>query len=175
MSSIIVGEPLESEIFKDILAILSKTKVSKRGATSTRWGQIGARFCTFGKTRGRYDGILRDTSYTDRKKPKLSKEINKIGAILKEIYGFNYNAVHLNNNVTCPPHYDGANVGNSILISFGDYTGGNIVIEDSGVANVLSAYLTPIIFNGSQLKHWNTSDLEGDKYSLVFFCNFVSL
>jgi hypothetical protein len=28
---------------------------------------------------------------------------------------------------------------------------------------------TPIIFNGSQLEHWNTDDLEGLKYSLVFY------
>jgi hypothetical protein len=169
IGTIVVGEPLDAELFNDVLAILKTTKIMKRNKNSTRWGQIGARFCTFGKTKGRYDGILRDTSYTDRKKPKLSNEINKIGAILKEIYGFNYNAVHLNNNVTCPPHYDGKNVGDSILISFGDYTGGNIVIE----GKIYDAYLTPIMFNGSQLEHWNTDDLQGNKYSLVFFCNFV--
>jgi hypothetical protein len=168
-NEVVVGEPLNAELFNDMLTILKKTKIMKRNKNSTRWGQIGARFCTFGKTKGRYDGIIRDISYTDRRKPKLSNEINKIGAILKEIYGFNYNAVHLNNNVTCPPHYDNKNVGNSILISFGDYTGGNIVIE--GI--MYDAYLTPIMFNGSQLKHWNTNDLQGDKYSLVFFCNFV--
>lgn len=53
----------------------------------------------------------------------------------------------------------------SMLISFGDYTGCNIVIE--GI--MYDAKYSPIIFNGSERHHWNTNDLQGNKYSLVFY------
>jgi hypothetical protein len=65
---------------------------------------------------------------------------------------------------------DGNNNGESTLVSFGGYAGGNIVIEDAtGVAVKYDAYCRPITFDGNLLKHWNTPDLVGDKYSLVFF------
>ena len=34
---------------------------------------------------------------------------------------------------------------------------------------VYDAYYTPIIFDGYKLEHFNTDDLVGNKYSLVFF------
>jgi hypothetical protein len=69
--------------------------------------------------------------------------------------------------VVCPKHYDSKNVGESMLVSFGDYTGCNIVIE--GI--VYDAKHTPVIFNGSKREHWNTDNLTGNKYSLVFYKN----
>ena len=53
-----------------------------------------------------------------------------------------------------------------MLVSFGNYEGGNIVIEPYGE---LSAKYHPIIFNGSELYHYNTPILNGTKYSLVFY------
>jgi len=32
-----------------------------------------------------------------------------------------------------------------------------------------NAYLQPIKFDGTKQTHWNTADLEGTKYSLVFY------
>ena len=52
-----------------------------------------------------------------------------------------------------------------MLLSFGDYTGCNIVINNK----TYDANCNPIVFNGSELEHWNTDDLIGTKYSLVFF------
>jgi hypothetical protein len=51
------------------------------------------------------------------------------------------------------------------LLSFGDYTGANIVID--GILH--DAKYNPIVFNGAELEHWNTDDLVGNKYSLVFY------
>ena len=53
----------------------------------------------------------------------------------------------------------------SILLSFGDYTGCNIVIN----GDKYDANRQPIMFNGSLLEHYNSDDLVGNKYSLVFF------
>ena len=78
---------------------------------------------------------------------------------------FEFKTIQVNHNLVCPKHYDSNNVGESILISFGDYQGCNIVVN--GV--VYDAKYTPVRFNGALLEHWNTDDLIGNKYSLVFF------
>ena len=54
-----------------------------------------------------------------------------------------------------------------MLLSFGDYSGCNIVVNNK----IYDANCNPIIFNGSNLEHYNTDDLIGTKYSLVYFSN----
>ena len=96
--------------------------------------------------------------------PEINDEIMRIGRLISPD-GFEFNSVQLNQNVVCPPHKDSANVGLSILVSFGDYTGCKIVIE--GIEH--DSHLQPLLFNGALHEHWNTDDLQGNKYSLVFF------
>lgn len=94
--------------------------------------------------------------------PEVYQELLRIG---KEYCQIPFNSIHVNHNVTCPKHKDAKNVGDSVLLSFGEYTGGNIIIE--GVK--YNAFCQPIQFNGALLEHWNSEDLVGNKYSLVFF------
>ena len=70
----------------------------------------------------------------------------------------------MNHNLVCPPHRDKNNKTESILVSFGDYEGGLIVIEGTEY----NAYHTPIQFDGATQEHWNT-EIKGNKYSLVFY------
>lgn len=157
-----IRKSLDSDIFENLLSMLNRITLPKKKGTSNRLGfKDGSRFMNFGITRGRFDGIVREKSHIDKKYPLISDELNKIGKLLD----FSYNSIHVNNNVICPPHYDKNNNGPSLLISIGDYAGCNIVIEDI----IYDAKYTPIIFNGSKLKHWNTDDLRGNKYSLVFY------
>jgi len=53
----------------------------------------------------------------------------------------------------------------SCIVSIGDYTGCNLVIENKKY----DAKYNPIVFNGSLIEHWNTDDLVGDKYSLIYY------
>jgi hypothetical protein len=160
--SIEIRPSIDPVVFDGLLRMLNSITVSKRTGRNNRLGfKEGSRFMNFGITRGRFDGIVREKSHIDKKYPLISEELTKIGKLLD----FSYNSIHVNNNVICPPHYDKQNNGPSLLISIGDYDGCNIVIEDI----VYDAKYTPIIFNGSKLKHWNTDDLKGNKYSLVFY------
>lgn len=95
------------------------------------------------------------------KYPEIWEKLQRIGNI---ICPFDFKTIQMNNNLVCPPHKDKHNTGMSMLISFGNYTGGEIVIEGT----VYNAYHTPTIFDGSKLEHWNNT-FEGNKYSLVFF------
>ena len=157
--------PLDKLVFHSLETMLSKIKIKPKSLTSNRRGfPERHRAITFGITTGRFDGIT-GLSHFSRKYPHIYEEILKIGKIICDGIGFEFKSIHLNNNVICPKHKDTKNVGKSVLVSFGDYSGANIVIED----DIYDAKYNPILFDGSKLEHWNTDDLIGNKYSLVFF------
>lgn len=159
---ITILDKLDKSEFNKIESLLSKITIPKKQGRNNRgYFPQGHRATSFGMIKGRFNGITQ-LSRSSKKWPELYQEILHIGNL---ICPFEYDKIHLNNNVICPPHYDSKNVGNSLLISFGDYDGCNIVIEDV----TYDAKHTPIVFNGSLLKHWNTTDLSGNKYSLVYY------
>lgn len=141
---------------------LKKITVKKSSTTYVRRGFGICRFITFGMTRYRRDSSHLQLSYFSKKYPTIHEMLFDIG---KKYCPHEFNAVHLNHNVTCPPHKDSQNQGISTVISFGEYTGGKLVIENE----IYDAYMTPITFDGSALTHWNENDLVGNKYSIVFF------
>ena len=96
-----------------------------------------------------------------RKYPDIYEEIVRIG---KEICSFDFKTIQLNKNCCCPPHKDKANQSRSILVSFGSYSGGELVIE--GVVH--NAYHNAIEFDGVNNLHWNLEHT-GTKYSLIYF------
>ena len=147
----------EFNVLYDMLETMS---VPINGINNGRVSFGRHRAMTLGITKGRVNRIIGISHYS-KKYPHIYEEVKRIGKLL----GTDAKSIHLNHNVVCPPHLDGNNVGESILVSFGDYTGCNIVIEDV----VYDAFCQPIRFNGSQLIHYNTNDLKGSKYSLVFF------
>ena len=84
---------------------------------------------------------------------------------------FNWTQVQMNKNFEAKWHYDSQNIGESILISFGDYTGGKtrLMHLDESIEDIDSMY-TLCKFNGSKIKHC-VLPFEGTRYSLVFFDN----
>ena len=84
---------------------------------------------------------------------------------------FKYLQVQMNYNYGIGKHTDSKNVGESVLCCFGDYTGGETMV-DYGKGTVLSydARQEPVRFNGSKYEHW-VAPYKGNRYSLVFFNN----
>lgn len=155
-------DEVEFSLLNELLDKITIRLIQDKG----RRGFAKHRGCVFGMTKPRYIPEIRLSAYS-KKYPKIHDEIMRIGNLICPD-GFSFNSVQLNENVTCPPHKDSKNVGFSILVSFGNYTGGNIVVDNV----VYDARHHPIMFNGAELEHYNTPDLEGHKYSLVFFtCN----
>jgi len=100
----------------------------------------------------------------NQKYPELHKELFEIGKSICP-RDFQFNCVFINKNVTCPKHKDKTNDGKSVLISIGDYTGAELIVE--GVS--YSTKYTPIMFNGKFVEHGNSPRLSGNKYSLVLY------
>lgn len=158
---IVIMPKVDESLFETLVDLLKNHCVKLCDKRSSRLGFGKHRSEQYGIVRARFSGIV-GLSVKSKKNPEIYSQILKIG---EAICPFKFGAVQLNNNTVCPPHYDSANVGSSMLISFGEYTGCNIVIE--GI--MYDAKYSPIIFNGSERQHWNTNDLQGNKYSLVFY------
>lgn len=132
----------------------------KRGRNNRRGFPIH-RAVSYGYIRNRYSGKY-DLSAATLKHPEIYKELLNLG---HSICPFEFNSIHVNNNVECPPHKDAKNQGKSLLISFGDYEGCKLVIN----GKEYDANCQPILFDGSKLEHYNTPLISGNKYSIIFF------
>lgn len=149
--------------YDNLYDMFEKVLLTKRIVANNRRGFPHYRGAVFGMVRPRfhykgYDQLSKDSI----KFPHIYEEINRIGKI---ICPFEWKSVQVNKNLVCPPHKDSKNSGMSLLVSFGDYTGCNIVVEGSAY----DAKHRPTIFDGAKYEHWNSDDLVGTKYSLVYF------
>ena len=70
-------------------------------------------------------------------------------------------------------HLDKTNVGDSILVAYGDYEGGKTYVENEKDRNftLTDCRNELLCFNGSQRKHGVTAVTSGNRYSLVFYKN----
>jgi hypothetical protein len=156
-----------SELF-ELYNMLDNLYIAKKNKNTNRRGfPLGHQATTFGFTRGRFHGRY-ELGMMSKKYPEIYNELLRIGNIFCP---FEFTSIHINKNVVCPHHKDSQNTGKSMLLSFGEYTGCKIVINVEGIETEFDANCQPIIFDGSALEHWNTNDLHGTKYSLVFFNN----
>lgn len=102
-------------------------------------------------------------SKLSRKYPELYEAVKLWG---ETFVPFPFTTIHVNQNVVCPKHTDSQNVGLSCIVSIGDYEGCNLVVEGFGIYDTM---LSPIVFDGSKLVHFNEPLLAGTKYSFVFY------
>ena len=81
---------------------------------------------------------------------------------------FKFTTIQINKNVKCPAHKDKNNVGASIALGLGDYTGGGIEQqEQDGSTTYLDNHNKPVYQDGS-LTH-KTADWKGTRYAIIFF------
>ena len=149
--------------FTKIYQMLERINLFKNSGRMNRNGFPSYRGGVFGYTRARFQrksGELYDISHLSRKYPEIYEELQNIG----NHYQFLFKSIQVNKNLVCPRHRDKKNVGDSLLVSFGIYTGGEIIVNDIEY----NAYEKPIIFNGALLEHYN-KEFQGTKYSLVFY------
>lgn len=141
---------------------LNQITFPKTSITNNRRGfPVGHQKLTFGMVKGRFNGITQ-LSVATKKYPKLYNMLNEFG---KKYIPIAFNAIHINHNVVSPKHFDTNNVGESAIVSCGTYTGCKLIIEE--VEH--DAYYNIIVFNGSKKEHYNTDDLVGNKYSIIFY------
>lgn len=130
-------------------------------ALSQNFGIVRKRYCNSGNPKVKFDSPFQPGS-NNEKYPEVYEALKKL---IKEIDpNFKYNSITLNKNFKTQAHFDKLNKSPSLIIGLGNYTGGELMIEDCPFDIKLNA----LIMNGSYLKHW-TNDFEGDRYSVIYY------
>jgi len=114
-------------------------------------------------------------------KTKLMMENPELLQLFKEFSAhhfpfFEWNQVQINympEGTRMKEHLDKKNVGDSVLIAFGGYKGGDTYVKNKDDKNytLYDCRVCPLIFNGAERKHGVSTVQEGERYSLVFFNN----
>lgn len=98
-------------------------------------------------------------------RPKLLYHLKEFADKYVDI---SYNAITVNQSYAAAPHYDKNNVGNSFLVAFGDYTGGELKIHEGELSGLHNIRHKPIKADFSKILH-SVEDFQGERYSLVFY------
>lgn len=85
-------------------------------------------------------------------------------AFAKRFVPISFSSIQVNQSYNCKPHRDMHNIGQSYIIAFGPYTGGELMIHGDKAYDIRHK---PLLFDGSKLLH-STLPFEGERISIVF-------
>lgn len=98
-------------------------------------------------------------------RPYLYKLLLEFG---KKYVDIPWNAITVNDNYKAGPHYDKNNVGESYLIAFGDYEGGELKIHEGELEGYWDVKEKPLVADFSKMLH-SVEPWHGERFSLVFY------
>jgi len=107
-------------------------------------------------------------SAQNEKFPECYQALKEIANIINP--NFKYNTITLNKNVKALAHRDGSNVGTSMIIGIGDYSGGGLYIEnlETHEMELKNIKYNPVYFNGYLSLH-ETEEFVGDRYTIIYY------
>jgi len=148
----------KSWLDKKVLPIISNTTIhSNTGRMNSGKGRT--QVFGYGMIRGVGFGEFKNNSAY----PELWNALVHFGMKVVPDY-IPWTAIQVNHNYKTKKHIDGNNIGLSLAVSFGDFTGGELVVGDKDYQTKLH----PVIFNGALQEHFNRP-IKGNRYSLVYF------
>jgi len=128
-------------------------------------------------------GLIRDWSKRSHNNYTASLRISKASKIQKHhklmqlasMYikeydpNFKYTSIQFAKCMHTPKHKDKNNVGDSVIVAFGDYTGGGLIMYDEeGNEYIHDIYHKPLVFNANENYH-RTEDFVGTRFTITFF------
>lgn len=143
-------------------------RLPKKGEVSATWGLTRrGRLCPTNEFRDEspYYGWYYTKTYSDN--PHLKKVFEEYSDLHLPEHFF-WSQVQINFNYFTPPHKDAPNQGSSVIVGFGDYSGGKLAINKNGKVFYKDIKNNPTKFNGADYTHW-TTDYSGNRWSIVFF------
>jgi hypothetical protein len=113
------------------------------------------------------------TKMFSKNRPTIESRANRVYPVFyKELKNminnidpkFKYDSICVNHNLECKEHIDKFNKASSIIVAWGDYEGGELLVE--GVPFNIKE--SPLRFNGGICRH-KTMPFKGDRWSAIFF------
>ena len=135
---------------------------------SKKWHYVGnpIKSQNFGLVRKFKCGNVLQPSNNNIKYPEIYEAVKKIIKILDP--NFKYTTITINKNVKALPHKDKNNSGISLIIGFGDYTGGGLYVEEDGTYNLHDIKEKVLYFDGVSNRHY-TEEFTGNRWTLIYY------
>lgn len=133
-----------------------------------------------GKGRSQTFGIVKRRFNPPESKYGYSSQCKKRPYLYKLILDFvreysqqipEFNSIQINQNYVCQPHRDKGNVGLSTIVAFGEFTGGDLVM-DGNIIDIKNRFITA---DFSSILHSVNPILTGSRYSMVFFTSPIAV
>ena len=106
-----------------------------------------------------------DASRQCWKRPYLYKLLLNFA---EQYVDISWNAITLNQNYRADKHRDKHNSGNSFLVAFGSYAGGELLIHEGDLSGSHDIWCKPIKTDFSKVLH-SVASFTGQRYSLVYY------
>lgn len=81
-----------------------------------------------------------------------------------------FTSITVNQSYPCAPHKDKNNIGESFLVAFGNFFGGQLKIHEGELEGMHDINCKPIIADFSKITH-SVLPFQGERFSLVFYTN----
>ena len=166
----IIQTQINPEKCNTLYDLFCSVTIPKRASTSIRKNTSGTRTVMFGLVK--YKIIYKNKpTHGPSRFTKLYPEIyDELKLLINSIFpDFTYTSIQVNHNGIMNYHTDNNNMGDTVILSFGEYTGGNLVIKMDGIETEYDMNCCAVRFNASSIPHKVNNDLIGNKYSLVYF------
>lgn len=98
-------------------------------------------------------------------RPKLFYHLKKFA---EQYVDISWTSITVNQNYRSLPHRDKGNQGESFLVAFGSYTGGDLLIHEGDLSGSHNIWCRPMKADFSKLLH-SVQHFTGTRYSLVFY------
>jgi len=165
----------DKEILGEIYDELEDITIPTTYRSGEKGGNFHAKKTGVKSQRNARQTVFGTTTFRGKKnKSKSSKDYPYMMGLFREFIdshyqGFKFKSVYVNKNTICKKHLDAANAGESLLVGFGKYTGGQTVMYlPNGKEKKFHIKSSSLIFNGSEIPH-KSEPFKGTRYSLVFF------
>ena len=98
-------------------------------------------------------------------RPKLLFHVQEFA---KKYVDISFTSFTINQNYKCEPHRDKSNFGESFLVAWGNYTGGDLIIHEGDLSGSHNINCRPFKTDFSKVLH-SVAPFTGNRYSLVFY------
>lgn len=150
---------LDESAFRDLYTHLTSKNI---GMNKYRRGVGDGRSQTWGMVRKRSQAPdLSRQSWMDAKLHYLLMKFALVNVPIP------FTSVQVNDSYLCAAHKDKHNSGNSYIVGFGPYTGGELVLKNPTDTEYNIRH-RPVLFDGSKIEHF-TKQFTGRRFTIVFF------
>jgi hypothetical protein len=161
----IIQTDINPEILNTLYHMFNSITIPKRASTSQRYNTTGMRTVCFGLVKYRVQYNNKPNHGTSRFTISYPEIYDELKLIIQQIYpDFTYTTIQVNHNGVMGYHTDKNNQGDTVILSFGEYENGELVVDEVEYNMNCKA----VRFDASKIRH-KTNPLVGNKYSLVYF------